>query len=53
MAAVVFREEADFASFIEAGSFDAVKKDLAESLLQQREVIFRTDSPQVPIDTSN
>jgi hypothetical protein len=53
VAAVVFREEAAFSSFMEAGSFDAVKKDLAESVLRQREVIFRSDSPQVTIDTSN
>ena len=53
VAAVVFREEAAFSSFIEAGSFSTVKEYLAKSVLQQREVIFRSDSPQVPTDKSN
>ena len=49
VAAVVFREEADFSSFKEGGSFSTVKKYLTESVFQQREVDFRGDSAQVQI----
>ena len=49
VAAVVFKEDTDFSSFLDAGSFSIVKKYLGESVLQQREVILSGHSHQVPI----
>ena len=44
VASVAFEEEADFEAFIEMGSFSDVKNLLADSVLQQREIVFRSDS---------
>ena len=48
VAAVVFTDKTDFSSFLELGSFSSIKEYLAESVLQQREVIYHGDS-QVPV----
>jgi hypothetical protein len=42
VAAVVFSEDADFKAFLEMGSFAEVKKYLAQSVLRQREIGFRS-----------
>ena len=52
VAAVVFTDKTDFSSFLELGSFSSIKEYLAESALQQREVIYHGDS-QVPVMSSS
>ena len=47
VAAVLFSEDADFTTFLDMGSFSDVKKYLVDSVLQQREVVFRSNSNQV------
>eukprot|EP01036_Dinobryon_divergens_P028161 gene28161-37060_t len=42
VALVVFEEETDFTAFMEMGSFLDLKKYLAQSVLQEREVRFRS-----------
>ena len=44
VAVVSFEEEEDFGLFLELGSFSEVKKYLAQSLLQEKEVVIRGDS---------
>lgn len=44
VAAVSFGEETEFRLFMEMGSFSEVKKYLAQSLLQEKEVVIRGDS---------
>ena len=44
VASVAFAEETDFTAFMETGSFSEVKKYLVQSLLQQREKVFRSSS---------
>ena len=49
VALVVFEEETDFTAFMEMGSFLDLKKYLAQSVLQEREVRFRSGGDsQVP-----
>ena len=48
VAVVLFVEEPDFELFLELKSFSDVKRYLAERIHQQREVVFRGDSHQVP-----
>ena len=48
VAAVAFTLDSDFMAFKEMGSFSIVKQYLTQSILQQKEVVFRSDS-QVPI----